>query len=503
MINMLSTPTTFQAQSPPSSSPGENAEKIDLYADLFAALFTVPTPVRWVDPLRAAHQPGSDGMKESGRGEANNATAPLPEFPFTAEMGLGAIAKPTRSPDEEGQKLASLLLRPEPIQRPYEPVGPPLEIPLEQKPKGVFQIGPNDRIPPPVAAPCELPADGKGGTKLDGDGGVEMILPPEGDHMPVDVLTLDGDDNPVEAGVDLLELQPNPVTSSDSHKPEPAGKADAREGSEIISLENQAADTSPSAPAASEPLRMPKEFPLTEKHGLDLDKEKARIDGNPTLLETFAANVMVDTRSRDTGRSTTAARSESTDLIEAISSDHERAKIQEADQPSDFSFDSSVNTEAAEFRPAPLDVPEAKLKEAILEQVGSQVIDLVKSRLETAGKREITIRLKPEELGTVEITLIKNSEGIIDAHFTTDNPQTQYLLDETLAQLRESLENSGIKVGSIETSCSSTTFSDTQGGDGSSKPPTHSNDRVPLRETFEELPKSDESKIDRLVNLRA
>jgi len=500
MINMLSTPTTFQAHSSPQGQPGESTEKLDLYADLFAALFTVPTPVRWVDPLRAAANADKRQMKEAAGGTTDKSPGGTPEFFTPTETGATGTARSLSSP-AEGVKLPSLLFRPEPTQRPFEPAEPLPATPLDQKPKGTIPRESPDRIPRQIPdSTCLMPVDGKGGTN--GNGGVEMILPPEGDHMPVDILTLNGDDNPVEAGVDLLELPPNPMTSSHSHKPEPSHNPDGRQGLEMTRPENIDV-TSSLAPVGPEPLRLPKEFALAEKQELEMDREKNGIDSIPTLLETFTASVMVDTRSRDSARSTTAVRSESADLIEAISSDHEGSKIQDADQASDFSFDSSVNTEASELRPAPFDVPEAKLKEAILEQVGSQITNLVKDRFDGAGKREITIRLKPEELGTVEITLVRNAEGIIDAHFTTDNPQTQYLLDETIAQLRESLENSGIKVGSIETSCSTTTFSDTQGGDGSSKPPTHSTGRVPLRETFEELPKNDESRIERLVNLRA
>jgi Flagellar hook-length control protein FliK len=482
MINMLPATNIQPTQNGPLPM-GEKPEKIDLYADLFAALFTVPMPMKPVEPIAIKVSPVTSGEASNGI-DSEASTPETPEFGFST-LQSGPIFPPEiKSP---------ITLTPMPTDRP-EFLGPPVELTPGEKEDIAppIQLGPHDRKPIPLTDTCGLP----------GDGGIKSI-PKSEFIMTRDVTTSEILLDQIENG-DLLEL---PTVTSPNAGPlvpeQAAGKPTVGKEFEVI-----AADALPSVfPTSIAPtrefVRLPREFQPIEKKDLSIERLDHEAQSDGTLLETFTANVLIDSRPKEFARAATAGHREATEFAGSIT-EVERLKKPEAEQGSEFSFDSSVSGEPAALRPAPFGLPEGKLRRAILDQVGSNLNDLAANKLEQGDKREIKIRLKPEELGTVEITLIKNGEGTIEAHFVTDNPQTQYLLEQTLAQLRESLENSGIKVGSLETSCSSA-FSDAYNGGGSTRDSGSSSgdSRMPLRNTFDEPLAKDEEKANRLVNLRA
>ncbi|MFT3743004.1 MAG: flagellar hook-length control protein FliK [Pyrinomonadaceae bacterium] len=238
----------------------------------------------------------------------------------------------------------------------------------------------------------------------------------------------------------------------------------------------------------------------------DLKEHKvAKKIENATLLETFTNNVVADNSVALGAKNKATVRNLWEGAETFVELKDQAEERPQAELATEFSFDSALNGGSALGKTEKPIGAEVKARRMILDQVGSSLTDLALQHKEGAGERVLKIKLKPAELGTVEITLSKNADGVIDAHFKTDNPHTQHMLSETLAQLRDSLENSGMKVGNLETSCSNS-FSGGNAAGGERERQTFSTPREQLFEQpqFSASTKSnDESKLDRLLNLRA
>ena len=63
---------------------------------------------------------------------------------------------------------------------------------------------------------------------------------------------------------------------------------------------------------------------------------------------------------------------------------------------------------------------------------------------------EMVIRLKPEHLGELTLRVSVSSEGAVTASFFSDNAQVRHIVESSLVQLRQELENQGIKVDKAE-----------------------------------------------------
>ncbi len=63
---------------------------------------------------------------------------------------------------------------------------------------------------------------------------------------------------------------------------------------------------------------------------------------------------------------------------------------------------------------------------------------------------EMVIRLKPEHLGDLTLRISVSNEGAVTASFFSDNPQVRHIVENSLVQLRQELENQGIKVDKAE-----------------------------------------------------
>ena len=62
----------------------------------------------------------------------------------------------------------------------------------------------------------------------------------------------------------------------------------------------------------------------------------------------------------------------------------------------------------------------------------------------------MVIRLKPEHLGELTLRVSVSSEGAVTASFFSDNAQVRHIVESSLVQLRQELENQGIKVDKAE-----------------------------------------------------
>ncbi len=118
-------------------------------------------------------------------------------------------------------------------------------------------------------------------------------------------------------------------------------------------------------------------------------------------------------------------------------------------------------------------------------------------------RQSLKIQLHPSELGTVEISLVKNESGSVNAHIVADNESAHASLNENVEQLRSSLENAGLQIEKLEVnfrSASSPGQGEGNGGSAhghtASNSPDVASDPVGISE-------NDEESASRLVSLRA
>lgn len=134
----------------------------------------------------------------------------------------------------------------------------------------------------------------------------------------------------------------------------------------------------------------------------------------------------------------------------------------------------------------------------------------------TSGKNQeksgiLKLRLRPAELGTVEIRLEKDAAGRLEVYFRTETDAAGEILAESFEQLRDSLQNNGWQVERLEITGSLTSSGSYQtGGENPSQSesvetpdnPTGDSDGASEDDDTEQLRRQAEEP-DRLVNLRA
>lgn len=77
-----------------------------------------------------------------------------------------------------------------------------------------------------------------------------------------------------------------------------------------------------------------------------------------------------------------------------------------------------------------------------------QVVKAAKLSLDS-GRTEISIQLKPQDLGQVRLTLHSNAHGEVSARLVTETSHAKESLEKNLSDLIRSLEIDGVKVGKI------------------------------------------------------
>ena len=514
MINMIAT-ASFEPATKGGFSFRESPE-IDQYADLFASLFTVPVAM---PPELAKAVPEVGGKTDSLLSQE------------TID-GTVAFAVPTVSGAESSNNSVDLLrLFPEgtkDVGKPEIPVINPAI--LEPSPKQVSFLGPPIKVPPPEIKPIEPGPFERLPIKVGNDvcgipggdpraksstlvrrTGVSQTL--DVDLYPIDYLPLNPNehDHPVE--LEVLEI-PNPIDylplrrSKDVHPVklevlEIATPIAVRPNSEpepVLEVEPGLVNKNLSpVPPASEPTPINPVEPSLKAFLEPKQKEKITV----SLLETFTNTTFVDGQVAEQ----LSVRPSSKGKVEGATVFTEfglpNAEKPKGEMATEFSFGSSFGGDkATNMIERPL-TSEFKLNRIILDQVGSRLTDLAMNLREGGDKKVFKIRLKPAELGTVEITLAKNADGRIDAHFQTDNPHTQHILKETLNQLRASLEQSGLQVGELNTSCTSFSSGGQDSNGGPERQFNIEDDHPIIKVEFDTNSKTEDDKNSRLVSLRA
>ena len=103
-----------------------------------------------------------------------------------------------------------------------------------------------------------------------------------------------------------------------------------------------------------------------------------------------------------------------------------------------------------------------KQSENLKETVGPQVTDQILELAATTSSRQprsVRLRLRPEELGQVEIQLTRDSAGRVSAQLTVERENTRMVLTQSMSQLRDSLERAGLHVDRLEVTSDTATFS--------------------------------------------
>lgn len=134
----------------------------------------------------------------------------------------------------------------------------------------------------------------------------------------------------------------------------------------------------------------------------------------------------------------------------------------------------------------------------------NRIMDQITEYMKVEVKAEMTeleLRLQPESLGTLHIHL-SAKEGAVTAQFMAENEAVRAVLEAQTAQLKENLNNQGIKVEAVEVTIASHEFerSFAQNSDGSreqEEPKRRGTRRIQLDEDIplEEMELSDEDRI--------
>jgi flagellar hook-length control protein FliK len=80
------------------------------------------------------------------------------------------------------------------------------------------------------------------------------------------------------------------------------------------------------------------------------------------------------------------------------------------------------------------------------QHVMTQVVSAARLTINQNGQQEMTVRLDPPELGTIHLKVATQANGEMVARIETPNPVVRDMLDSRLAELRQSLFDSGIRV---------------------------------------------------------
>ena len=89
-------------------------------------------------------------------------------------------------------------------------------------------------------------------------------------------------------------------------------------------------------------------------------------------------------------------------------------------------------------------------------EILNQVRDQIRVQV-TDGLTELQMKLNPENLGNVHLSLTAR-EGAVTAQFTAENDSVRQALEMQIAQLKESIEQQGVKVEAVEVTVSSHAF---------------------------------------------
>ena len=82
--------------------------------------------------------------------------------------------------------------------------------------------------------------------------------------------------------------------------------------------------------------------------------------------------------------------------------------------------------------------------------VPRQIVEQARLIRSGSGDTEMVIQLKPEHLGNLTLKISVSGNGVVNASFHSDNAQVRAIIENSLVQLRQDLNDQGIKVDNVE-----------------------------------------------------
>lgn len=132
-----------------------------------------------------------------------------------------------------------------------------------------------------------------------------------------------------------------------------------------------------------------------------------------------------------------------------------------------------------------------------LRQIASQIIERIKVSV-TPEKTSMELQLNPENLGRVNLT-VQNKGGVMTAHFVVQNEISKEAIESQINTLRDSLNEQGLKVNSIEVTVSANAFEQNQSkgseSQAQSQKNSHSDRQISLEEalSMSEMPEAEDN----------
>lgn len=93
----------------------------------------------------------------------------------------------------------------------------------------------------------------------------------------------------------------------------------------------------------------------------------------------------------------------------------------------------------------------------MIREIADQILEKVKVSV-TAETTSLEIVLTPEELGKVNLTVTADQDGTMKAKFVTENELAKEAIERNLVQFKETLQEQGLKVDTIEVTVGSFEF---------------------------------------------
>lgn len=149
-------------------------------------------------------------------------------------------------------------------------------------------------------------------------------------------------------------------------------------------------------------------------------------------------------------------------------------------------------------------IPAGGYFSAETEMIMNQIMDFMKVNVGD-GISQLEMQLRPENLGTLQIH-VASKDGVITAHFTTENEVVKEALESQMIQLKETFREQGVRVEAIEVSVQTKGFEknleqgrQNQPGESNDSKPQMKVRRLNLRE-LEEIPAEELDEEERLAS---
>ena len=81
--------------------------------------------------------------------------------------------------------------------------------------------------------------------------------------------------------------------------------------------------------------------------------------------------------------------------------------------------------------------------------VPAQIVEQARM-IRTATNTEMVINLKPEHLGELTLRVSVTANGAVNASFYSDNAQVRAIIETSIVQLKQELNDQGLKVDNVE-----------------------------------------------------